>query len=341
MRKRKFKIWPIVFILIAALFVFAYFEFKVFNHYPKIKDIYDRPDYFGVTFSTKFAEELGLNWKDAYIAMLDDLQVKRVRLPIYWDDIEPNQNEFDFSDYDFMINEGAKRDVKFILTVGWRVPRWPECHAPKWTSEKNMSAVQVNLLNTITKVVDRYKDNSAIEYWQVENEPFLGTFGVCPKLDKNFFGKEVNLVKDLDGRKVLISASGELSSWKNEARLADIFGTTMYRVVWNQVLGYVRYPIPAWVYKFKAFLVGIKPENRFIIELQAEPWSAHGGLNYLSDAETSKSMTIDQLKANAQYAINTGFSRAYFWGVEWWYWKKINGDSSFWDLARTMFSPSI
>jgi hypothetical protein len=201
-----------------------------------------------------------------------------------------------------------------------------------------MSAVQVNLLNSLRQVVNRYKDNPAVEYWQVENEPFLNTFGICPKLDEDFFEKEVDLVKELDGRKVLISASGELSSWKREAELGDVFGTTIYRVVWNQFLGYVRYPIPSWVYRFKAFLVGIKPENRFIIELQAEPWSAHGGLNYLSENDSMKSMNLDQLKANAQFAINTGFARSYFWGVEWWYWKKINGDSSFWDLGRQMFS---
>jgi hypothetical protein len=96
--------------------------------------------------------------------------------------------------------------------------------------------------------------------------------------------------------------------------------------------------MPAWVYRFKAFLVGIKPEDRFIVELQAEPWSAHGGLNYLSDKEASKSMNIDQMKANAQFAINTRFARTYFWGVEWWYLKKIKGDPSFWNLAQEIFS---
>jgi hypothetical protein len=338
MSEKKIRTWHVVAFTIFALFVLAFFEFKIAKHYPQPGDLSGRGDYFGTTFSKKFCQELGLDWREVYLAMLDDLNVKQIRLPIYWDDIEKSHNSFDFSDYDYMIREGDKRGVKFILSIGWRLPRWPECHAPSWTGNKNMSAVQVNLLNSLRQVVNRYKDNPAVEYWQVENEPFLNTFGICPKLDEDFFEKEVDLVKELDGRKVLISASGELSSWKREAELGDVFGTTIYRVVWNQFLGYVRYPIPSWVYRFKAFLVGIKPENRFIIELQAEPWSAHGGLNYLSENDSMKSMNLDQLKANAQFAINTGFARSYFWGVEWWYWKKINGDSSFWDLGRQMFS---
>ena len=42
----------------------------------------------GVAFSKMFATEMGLDWRETYLAILDDLRVKRIRLPIYWQDVE-------------------------------------------------------------------------------------------------------------------------------------------------------------------------------------------------------------------------------------------------------------
>jgi hypothetical protein len=50
-------------------------------------------------------KEMGLDWKQAYIAMLDDLNVKQIRVPIYWDEIEPRYQEYNFSDYDFIFDD--------------------------------------------------------------------------------------------------------------------------------------------------------------------------------------------------------------------------------------------
>ncbi|MBU4205155.1 hypothetical protein KKH26_03220 [Patescibacteria group bacterium] len=40
---------------------------------------------YGVTFSQKQAMALGLDWKKTYIAMLDELGVKKLRLSAYWE----------------------------------------------------------------------------------------------------------------------------------------------------------------------------------------------------------------------------------------------------------------
>jgi len=108
-------------------------------------------------------------------------------------------------------------------------------------------------------------------------------------------------------------------------------------VVWNKHLGYLRYPIPSWFYKLKAYLAGIKPDNRLIIELQAEPWVPSGNMIYLSDQERQKSFSPEQFQANLQYAINLDFQKAYLWGVEWWYYQYKNADKSYWEIARTLF----
>ncbi|MDX9778785.1 MAG: cellulase family glycosylhydrolase [Patescibacteria group bacterium] len=294
-------------------------------------------DFLGVTFSRKYAEELGLDWREVYLAIINDLEVKEIRLPIYWDEIEKEKGVFNYKDYDYMISEGAKRDVKFVISVGWRLPRWPECHAPNWTNQESISDTQKRTLIMIEKTVNRYKDNSSIVYWQLENEPFLDFFGICPPSDEEFFKQELKLLKSLDKRPVMVSGPGELNFWIKESRYGDVFGTTMYRVVWNRWLGYTRYPIPPWFYRLKAWLVNIPVEKRIIAELQAEPWVPQGKIIHLSQQEASYSFDIDQFKDNLEYARRTRFKKAYLWGVEWWYWQYKHDNKIFWEFARTLF----
>jgi len=330
------RFWIILAAIIFLAFIVVLF-LKYAKNYPAKITLEHQPNYFGVTYSKKFAKLLGLDWRETYLAILDDLQVKEVRLPVYWDDLEKAEGVFDFSDVDYMLNEGAARGVKFILTIGERTPRWPECHAPAWAKEKSVVDRQEATISMISQVVARYKDRPEVIYWQVENEPLLDVFGECLPADENFLRREVAKVKELDKRQIIISGSGELSFWTSEAKIGDIFGTTMYRVVYNSWLGYLHYPFPAVFYRFKADRAGIKPENRMIMELQAEPWVADGRMQDLSDKELAKSFSIDQFKANVQFAINVNFKKIYMWGVEWWYLKKISGYPEYWDFAKTLF----
>ncbi|MFZ4632192.1 MAG: hypothetical protein ACOYL8_03245 [Patescibacteria group bacterium] len=335
--RSKYKIKKIIFIIIGALIIISVYFLKFASNYPLKKDLKFSPGFFGVTFSTKFCTELGLDWKEVYVAVLDDLKVKEIRLPIYWDQIEKTDGVFDFSDYDYIIKEGEKRNVKFIANIGWRLPRWPECHAPEWAGKKSLAATQAKTIRMLEKVVDHYKAEESIVAWQLENEPFFDAFGVCPPSDENFFKLELDAVKKRDSRPVMVSATGELSMWKKEAKYGDLFGSTVYRVVWGKYTNYIRYPIPAWFYRFRAYLAGVKTANRYVVELQAEPWVPNGNMIYLPKIEADKSFNMDQFKANLQYAININFKKTYLWGVEWWYYQYINEDKDYWEFARTIF----
>lgn len=323
----------IVIVVLISLSIFT----RIFKNNSEDIQIQRDPEYFGVTYSKKYAEEIGLNWKEVYLAILNDLKVKNIRIPIYWDEIEETKGVFDYSDYDFIITEGAKQNVNFVINIGWRLPRWPECHAPAWTNTESVESIREDTLEMIKKTVNRYKDNSSIKYWQIENEPFLNTFGICPPSNEEFFAEEVALVKSLDERPVIVSGPGELNLWKKEAKYGDIFGTTMYRVIWNKTIGYMKYPIPAWFYSAKAWFAGIKADSRIIIELQAEPWVPQGKIIYLSQNEAKYSFDVEQFKENIQYALDTNFNKTYLWGVEWWYWQYKHDDQSFWLFARTLF----
>lgn len=287
---------------------------------------------FGVTFSKKAAIAFGLDWQKTYLAILDDLGARKIRLAAYWDE--------EVEDLDWQIREAEKRGAKIILAVGERLPRWPECHIPKWAGNLPEKERQDNLLNFIELIVSRYKSSPAIEYWQVENEPFLPGFGECPPLDKGFLDRELALARFLDSRPIIVSASGELDPWLSAAKQADIFGTTMYRIIYSAKIpgGYLKYPLPPSFFHLKANLAkifaGVK--DIIVVELQAEPWGPRAVWEMTAE-ERDISLSLEQFKENISYARAVGFRSAYLWGVEWWYWEKFHDRSEFWDYAKTLF----
>lgn len=333
---KEFRKLCVLSLVLFTVLVIVYF-IKVADNYPRVQELKHEPDFFGVTFSTKYCSEIGLDWQEVYLATIDDLNVKEIRLPIYWDEIEQIPGVYDFSKYDFIISEGEKRGVNFIVNIGWRLPRWPECHAPTWVNSETLESTKAKVMRMLIVTVNHFKNQESIVAWQLENEPYFNEFGMCPPIDEWFFEKELETIRALDDRPVMISATGELGSWRKEAKLADIFGSTLYRVVWNEWLGYIRYPLPSSFYQLKAYLAGIPADKRVIIELQAEPWVPKGSIIYLSDKEGDKSFHLDQFKANLQFAINTKFEKAYLWGLEWWFYKYKNGDPEYWELAKTLF----
>jgi hypothetical protein len=295
----------------------------------------------GVTFSARYASDLGLDWKKTYIAVLDDLGAKKLRIPIYWDLVEKEQGTYDFSDIDWMLDEARMRGADVILVVGQRSPRWPECHIPEWVlSEGSAAYRESRLTDFVGATVTRYRDNRTLKVWQVENEPFVTFFGTCPVFSREYFDSEIAYVKALDSsRPILITDSGEFSTWTAAVSRGDMFGTTMYRKVYNPSRGYITYPIGPNYYRFKAALLNLfLGKGRFIVaELQAEPW-VNGWVADATIEEQYKTMNPELLREYTDYARRVGFSEAYYWGVEWWYWlKEIKGESAVWDTAKELF----
>jgi hypothetical protein len=294
----------------------------------------------GVNFSQKHAQLLGLDWKETYLAFLDDLKVKNLKVAAHWDLIEPDDGNFNFEDLDWQINEAEKRDTKILLAIGMKTPRWPECHIPDWAKGLDKTQQQEKVLKMLEKIVLKYKDSQTIKYWQVENEPFF-PFGECPWVDKVFFKKEVDLVKSLDSlkRPIVVTDSGEGSLWITAARFGDIVGTTMYKRVWFRQIGiYVHYPFPPTFYWRKSKIIKkLFNKEVMVVELQAEPW----GPKTLYDSpieEQKKTMNLEQFRENINFAKRTGLRGFYLWGSEWWYWLKTKqNDDSIWEEARKLW----
>ncbi len=319
-------------ILLIILGIFLILVAYLFLGFSKKVDVF-----WGVNFSQKQAQVLGLDWKEAYASILDDLGARKLKVGTYWDYIEWKKGEYSFDELDWQVQEAEKRNAKIILVIGRKTPGWPECHVPEWAKSLDEEKQQEEILKYIERIVLRYKDSKALRYWQVENEPFF-PFGQCAWRDDKFLQKEIDLVKSLDSRKIIISESGEFPLWFKAAKYGDIVGTTMYRKVWfGEIKSYVVYPFTATFYRRKASLVKALFGKEVIgVELQAEPW----GPKLIYDStieEQEKSMDLERFKKNITFAQKVGFSENYFWGAEWWYWMKEQGKPEIWEYAKTLF----
>ncbi len=306
-----------------------------------------RPILWGVTFSAKFSEELGLDWRKNYLALLDDLKPERLRLIAYWSDIEKEKGAFDFSDLDWQLGQAFSRNKKVILVIGLKVPRWPECHAPEWTKGINSENREAALREYLKKAVMRYRENSAIAMWQLENEPYL-LFGECGARGKDFLAKEIEVVRALDQRPILVTDGGEFGLWMRAARYGDVFGTTIYRKVYPRligpILGVVEYPLSPNYFRVKEKLIrwlNDAPGQKFIVsELQGEPWSpTHlGAARYEWQKE---SFSPEYFGETIEYAKAAGFDEYYLWGAEWWYWmKEKHSNPEYWNIVKGLLAKS-
>lgn len=297
---------------------------------------YKRQPIYGVSFDPEYARYLLPNTGEAYMALLNDWQFRYVRLPAHWDVVEKKQGTYDFSDLDWYMDRTGDVGGKVMLAIGQKTPRWPECHIPAWAKDLQPEDYRRALLRYMSAVVERYKNHPGLELWQVENEPFLG-FGSCAELTPDEARQEVELVKQLDPvHKTIMSDSGELSLWRKTANVADLFGTTVYRNVWNKHIGSWSYGfIPSAYYRLRLWVADRSPEEAFIIELQAEPWITKD-IDEVSPVELLKIMDKKTIEKNMIYAERIGLPRVYLWGAEWWYWLKVKGYNEIPDFIQQL-----
>jgi hypothetical protein len=327
-------VFVVLFFLILAAFIWF------FLGAPKKADKIN----WGVNFSQKQALFLELDPREAYSALIQDLKVKNIKISVHWDLTETEKDQYDFSDLDWQMNEAQKNNVKIVLAIGMKTPRWPECHIPQWAMNLDKKEQQVQILKYLTAVTSRYKDSSALSAWQVENEPFL-SFGACPWSDEKFLKQEVALVKQLDQNKhpIIITDSGEMSTWTRASNVGgDVVGFTTYRMVWQDTFNfYVSYDpwyTPMFYYRRAQAIKTFYNKKAIGVELQAEPWCKASVMNATIE-EQQKTMSLDQFKKNIQFAKDTGIDTYYFWGAEWWVWmKEKQNHPEYWEEAKKLFA---
>ncbi len=345
--------WQRFVVFITALLVLAFGSmYGIAQWY--IHSEKNKPLILGASFIPAYAESLGLDAQETMDAMLNDLGIRHFRLVSYWNQLEPEQNKYDFTLLDWQFEKAEAAGAKITLSLGLRQPRWPECHMPDWAknlpSGTEAGTWQSELLDYMTEVVNRYKDSPALASYQLENEYFLRGFGDCEKMlgaedafDRDRLVNEYNLVKQLDPYHTLIIArSNNALGMPVGEPTPDEFGISIYKRVWdaNLTKRYLEYPFPAWFYGFVAGSQKIYTGKDMIIhELQAESWPPGGNILAVSLEEQNKSFNAERFKTRVEFGKGTGMREIYLWGSEYWYYRLIKlNDPSLWDVAKDEFS---
>ncbi len=324
--------WCLLVLICFFIFVYLFFYFKDKRILaPKQKDIS-----WGVTFSQTMSTDLGLDWKTNYGAILNNLKPSAIRLVAYWNLVQPQPDTWSFDDLDWQMEEAKKANIPVVLTIGQRVPRWPECHYPDWLDKDNQREREDKLTRYIETMVQRYRDYPNLLAWQVENEAFLKLVYIkCPSTSKEFVDKEIKIVKALDpGREVIVTDSGQVGTWYKAAQLGDSLGVTFYRKVYRLGLGAYKYPYFLGRITFSRWLAHKPQQPLYVMELQAEPWGDKP-IQDMTPVEAEKFFSLDDFHAAIKQSEVTGATRYYFWGAEWWYAIQQKGIPTYWDAAKS------
>lgn len=301
----------------------------------------DQPYQMGATFIQPYAEYYGLDPEETLTAITDDLGFDHLRLVSYWNVHEAEQGAYDFSDLDWQFEHAEERGVSVSLAIGLRQPRWPECHMPDWAADMDMDEWYPQLKDYMQAVIERYQHSPVLASYQLENEFLLEVFGRCPDHSRERLVDSFEFVKELDpSRPVIVSRSNNATpSWPVGEPRADIIGASIYKRVFDNTLTnrYFEYPVPPWFYAFLAGgALATTGVDTIIHELQAEPWlPPEYDMRTAPTEELYRSMNPDMLADRFDYARATGIREIDLWGVEWWYYRKVNdGDDSLWEVAR-------
>lgn len=356
-------------VILVAFFLFMVFAAKAFA-FP-IPDRKFDPNFnpqYGVSYSFEQAGWYGLDPRESYIELLDQIKLDWIRLPFFWDQAvksTKSMEQLDLIDLKFAIEEASKRNVGVIIALGAKTPYFPEYHLPKEIANQvefgqlisSDHPIADDILEIDQKVVEALSGYENIIAWQVENEPLIGNVNRW-KIDPSLIAAEVEVVRQFDPRVRPIilnhAATGFYDqSWKELLSIlkpgdifavnaffktkgtdlfnAKLFGREMH-ILWPD---HLVWPVHSWGFLSPDFAV-IKEKvedngNEFwILEMQAEPY-----VKKLEEA-TDPLLSFEP----ADIAAADKFLRSHrvesigFWGIHFWQHRAENGDNSWIKVVR-------
>jgi glycosyl hydrolase family 42 (putative beta-galactosidase) len=234
-----------------------------------------------------------------------------VRIPAYWNQIEPSLGKFETGELDWQLEAVERAGKRVIMSVGAiKNFGYPEFFVPHHQLERSLpegslvrpsthTAMLAGATRFIQKVVERYRERPSIVAWQLEHEA-VDPLGVehSWRLGVDFVERELDTLREADpSRPVMMngflptSSVVRLSQWWRTrdqgdslavaSRLADIVGLDFYPRHGLLALGartlYLDGGRLPWQLALtRALLNDVRRRGKrlMVAEGQAEPWEA-------------------------------------------------------------------
>jgi hypothetical protein len=316
-----------------------------------------RPVSVGTSFSPRHAEELGLDYQDAF-KRLEALHFRVIRISAYWDEIDDQG----YSRLDWLVGEAAASHQPIVISVGMKGLGWPEFYIPPGYQPKTLgsgqdvagdAALLEPTLLFVRDTVARYRQNPIVVAWQVENEPFNRAGPSRWWIGPEFLQQEIGAVRELDDRPLIVNVFSHFNMLFDQAssrqgldfkRLlgfdgdtaerdslslldsGDVLGLDAYTGIGYSFLGqqHVSHANSDWDDQLGRWREIARQQHKhaWITEAQAEPWEASP-----ATYANPRSITPAQIGAEFHDLKDAGFSTVLLWGSEYWLWRENNGDS--------------
>ena len=136
----------------------------------------------GFSFSPQTSLDAGRDPALDLSRLLEATDPDLVRLPVYWEAVQPTPDQLDFSSVDTLLdvvgahNMTAAHVTRVVLTVGARNFLYPELHEPVWAGPRQQPYLQQAQSGAAYRAyfdtsITRYRGSPLLYAWQVENEP--------------------------------------------------------------------------------------------------------------------------------------------------------------------------
>ena len=298
----------------------------------------DQPTVWGASWSTKQAEKLGLNPTDDLDELLAHIPFKKLQLMSYWDEIEAEKDNYDFTSLSRQFEIAKSRNVGVSLQLGLHQSRQPKCHQPNWANGLDQAEFKNQLKKYIGKIIERFDEEVNLIQYQLEPEIFEADSELCPQsLNKEDLKELYAHVKDLTAKEISVSRPNNLAIWRKRDPNPDSFGLKLepYPKSANWFKRTYRRAIPAHYYSFSAGNLKIFHSNShlFIRDLKAEPDDLEKILDGPQTDGQNPDLKTETLRDRLDYAGATGVKTIYLNGAEWWLWQKNNGQTDIWQTV--------
>ncbi len=320
----------------------------------------------GVSWRSPQVDEMGLEQQTALRQVLQ-YPFEMIRLGAYWNRIEPAPGQFDASELDAQVEAAERAGKQILLAVGAvKTFGYPEFFVPRHRLARPIregSLVRTNdhawlldpALEFAARVVERYRDSSAIVAWQIEHEA-VDPLGLehSWRLSGDFVASEIAAVKRADPRQRPILLNGFLPMsilvalqqwWRTRDQgdslafaieMADIVGLDVYPCHGLTGIGPLSSYLEGgrWLAWLRSRIIAATLERGkrvMVSEGQAEPWEVVRVPPSPSPSVVMFSGTPERMirTYNACMRWTPDLYAYLFWGAEYWLHRAAQGDGSY------------
>ena len=320
----------------------------------------------GLSFRPPQVDALGLDLRESLRRLLE-YPFHLLRLGAYWRRMEPSPGEFVSDELDWQIQAAEAAGKQVLLCVGaLKCFGYPEFFVPPWRLPQPIRegiVVHANdhawllepALEFVTRIVERYRDSSAIVGWQIEHES-VDPLGLehSWRLGTDFVRAEIDAVRQADPRRRPILLNGflpmsnlvALQQWWRTRDQGDSLACAMDQA---DIVGLDVYPRNGLVSfgPLSAYLDGgggIGPRRLrahllerartagrqiMVSEGQAEPWET---VVKPPDPRDAAMFSCTPERVIETYNTSMRWTDLYaylFWGAEYWLQRAQSGDGSY------------